>query len=387
VCFVGLSATPFTRGLGKYFSNLVVGATATELIENGYLVPSRVFAPTDPDLSTVKTVAGDYQQTQLGEAMNKPTLVADIVSTWQRLGENRQTLAFATNIVHSKTIAAEFQAAGIEAVHIDAYTDSQERQQAIARFKAGEIKILTSVGVLTTGFDAPRVQCLIFARPTKSLALHIQQWGRGIRVDQGKTDCLVLDHAGNTQRLGFVTDPLPDRLDMGEKKPRKQERKEPVPSVCPSCSYVKPAKTHVCPACGFAPERQNDVHIVDGELTEIKPSKTKYNHEQKQAFYSQLLYIQQQNNYKHGWVSHTYKERIGVWPSGLQEIAEEPDSATLKFVIHKNIKYSKGKKKKAQRACTCGSRDIHVSAGSGPHFKRADCNSCGRTWWLGKGAA
>lgn len=387
VCFIGLSATPFTRGLGRYFSNLVVGSTTQELIEQKFLVPSRVFAPSTPDLSKVKIQAGDYQKKQLGLEMNKPTLVADIVSTWLKRGENRQTLCFATNVAHSKFIAEQFKSYGVNAQHIDAYTDSDEREIIINDFKAGKVKMLVSVGVLTTGFDAPNASCLIFARPTKSLMLHIQQWGRGLRICEGKTDCLILDHAGNTERLGFATDPLPDRLDDGSKKERQTKQKELLPSVCPSCAFVKPPSVHECPCCGFAPERKSEVVTVEGELKEIKPKKEKFTKEYKQKFLCELVGYQRRKGYSEGWCAHTYRDKFGVWPNNLSRFPEEPGSATLKYIIHKNIKHGYSKKKKQKRQCSCGSYSVRISSGTGPHHKRADCNECGRMWWIGKGAA
>jgi superfamily II DNA or RNA helicase len=119
---LGLSATPWTRGLGKYFDKLIVGSTTKGLIDAGYLSKFRVFAPASPDLSNVRTVAGDYREDDLGEAMNKGGLVADVVDTWIERGQNRPTLCFAVDRAHAKHLQTKFQAAGIPAGYIDAYT-------------------------------------------------------------------------------------------------------------------------------------------------------------------------------------------------------------------------------------------------------------------------
>lgn len=182
VPFIGLSATPFTKGLGKYFSRLVVGATTAQLTEEGFLVPAVTYGPSTPDLSGVASQAGDFVVSQLSQAVDKPKLIADITETWLKLGENRQTLCFATNVAHSKHIAASFQSLGIEAHHIDAYTSSERRRELIQGFREERIRVLVSVGVLTTGFDAPNASCLILARPTKSLILHCQMIGRSLRT-------------------------------------------------------------------------------------------------------------------------------------------------------------------------------------------------------------
>ena len=195
--FIGLSATPLRKGLGKYFTHLVRGPSIRELTEPGFLVKVRAYAPqADAILSALDgvscgtTTAGfDYKDAELGAAMNRKELVGDIVKTWQEKGEDRPTLCFAVNIAHSKSIRDDFIAAGVNAAHLDAYTDPSARREIIAGFKAGEIKLLTSVNVLGTGFNVPDAACLILARPTLSEALHIQQCGRGIRTATGKTDC------------------------------------------------------------------------------------------------------------------------------------------------------------------------------------------------------
>lgn len=122
VPFVGLSATPWTKGLGKFYDDLVQVTTTAELIEAGYLSPFRVYAPSHPDLSGVRTVAGDYHEGDLGEAMNQVALVADVVETWVKHGENRPTFAFAVDRAHAKHLQARFEAADVRCGYIDAYT-------------------------------------------------------------------------------------------------------------------------------------------------------------------------------------------------------------------------------------------------------------------------
>ena len=101
---IGFSATPWTRGLGKYFDKLIIGATTSELIDAGYLCKFRVFAPNSPDLSNVRIVAGDYREDDLGKVMNKDGLVADVVDTWIERAENRPTLCFAVDRAHAKQV-------------------------------------------------------------------------------------------------------------------------------------------------------------------------------------------------------------------------------------------------------------------------------------------
>ena len=278
--FIGLSATPLRPGLGKHFTNLVRGPSIRELTEQGFLVPVRAFAPqADAILSALDgvscgtTTAGyDYKDAELGAAMNRKELVGDIVKTWQEKGEDRPTLAFAVNIAHSKSIRDDFIAAGVNAAHIDAYTDITDRREIIAGFKAGEIKLLTSVNVLGIGFNVPDASCLILARPTLSEALHIQQCGRGIRTAPGKEDCIILDHSGNCLKHGLPHHFVVPELDRGDKPdPGKVKLKEkPDFIVCKNCGAVLDPDQRSCPQCGLdRPICGTRITYRDGRLVEF----------------------------------------------------------------------------------------------------------------------
>jgi superfamily II DNA or RNA helicase len=173
VPFVGLTATPWAKGMGApgKWDHLIIGSTLDELIKLGHLSDFRVYAPAHPDLAGVKTVAGDYDLKGLGSAMDKQALVADIVTTWLERGENRSTICFAVNRVHAKHIQNRFIEAGVKAEYMDAYTSLDDRGDIIKRFENGDIQVICNVGVLTTGFDAD-VRCIILARPTKSEILY-----------------------------------------------------------------------------------------------------------------------------------------------------------------------------------------------------------------------
>ncbi len=175
VTFIGLSATPFTKGLGKHFESLVTGATINELISLKYLIEPTVYAPSEPDMSGVKTVAGDYEKKGASCAVNKPHLVADIVSTWLKLAKGLPTLVFAQDIAHSKAICSDFKDSGVNAVHIDCYLKTEEKAEIIKQHKSGKITVLVNVGILDKGYDYPGLKCGVLARPTRSLILHIQQ--------------------------------------------------------------------------------------------------------------------------------------------------------------------------------------------------------------------
>ena len=279
VPFIGLSATPLREGLGKHFQRLVKGPTVRWLTEHGYLVPATAYAPSQEaiqaalrSVSVGTTTHGrDYRENELAKAVNTKALIGDLIKTWQERGENRQTLCFAASIAHSKAIVEDFNAVDVPAGHIDAYTPKGERDALIAAFKAGDIRILSSVAVLAVGFDVPDASCLILARPTLSEMLHFQQLGRGIRTADGKRDCIILDHAGNVPRHGLpIHFELPDDLDDGTEASRSKRRKKDKDALvaCSFCGYTMEPNQVTCPGCGIdRPRKSANIRIIDGTLT------------------------------------------------------------------------------------------------------------------------
>jgi superfamily II DNA or RNA helicase len=354
VPFIGLTATPWSKGMGApgRWDDLIIGSTLDELIELGHLSKFRVFAPAHPDLTGVKTIAGDYDIKGLGNAMDKAPLVADIVSTWLERGENRATICFAVNRVHAKHIQTQFIDAGVSAEYMDAYTDLEDRSDIIRRFENGDVQVICNVGVLTTGFDSD-VRCIILARPTKSEILYVQMIGRGLRTADGKDDCLILDHSDTTLRLGFVTDIGTDKLHDGTANRQTTERKAPLPKECPSCSFLKPPKSRKCPACGFEAVAKSEVQNEDGELREItrgkKVKSNQYTMVDKQRWYSQLVLHAELRGYKKGWSYWAYKDKFGVGPDPT--ILHIPATGILpevqSWITARNIRKAKSREKAA----------------------------------------
>jgi superfamily II DNA or RNA helicase len=348
VPFVGLSATPWTRGLGRYFGRLIVAATTRELIDAGYLSKFRVFAPASPDLSDVRTVAGDYHDGDLSKAMDKSALVADVVDTWIDRAEDRPTLCFAVDRAHAKHLQTKFIEAGVTAAYIDAYTEADERNEIAKQFHTGAVKVVCNVGCLTTGVDWD-VRCIILARPTKSEMLFVQMVGRGLRTADGKPGCLILDHSDNHTRLGFVTDIHHDNLDDGRERQKAEPKaKEALPKKCPKCTFLKPPKVLSCPCCGFGPEPQCKVVNREGELVEFasrQQAKTTNGIEQIQ-FYRELKQFGVSRNYKPGWLAHKFKEKFGHFPPREFELLNPlpPSRTTLSWIKSRQIAYAKAVK-------------------------------------------
>ncbi len=339
---VGLSATSFAAGMAKHypdiggplFEELVVGATITDLIADGYLVDADIYAPSEPDLAKVRSTKGmdgllDYAQSDLEEATDKPQLISEIVSHWRKLADGKQTVCFATSIPHSK--------------HIDYHHDDEERAAILDRFARGETMVLSNVALLSEGWDCPSTEVMILARPTRSLIRFIQMSGRVLRPADGKTRALLLDHSGSTARLGHPCDDLPLELDDGKPKAAgKQEKSERRESFSPSCSFMRPAGVHACPKCGFAPERRSDVETVDGHLVKLERKKPATK-DAKQHTYSQLLFIERKRGYRHGWAANQYRSIFDVWPRGLNEVVATPTQEVLNKVRANQIAFAKRK--------------------------------------------
>lgn len=348
VPFIGLSATPWTKGLGDHFDDLLIAATTADLIEQGYLSKFRVFGPSSPDLSGVRTVAGDYHEGDLADAMDKPALTADVVETWCKLGEARPTLVFAVNRAHAKHLKAEFERVGVRTGYVDAFTDAEEREQIRKQFHSGDLQVVANVGCLTTGVDWD-VRCIVLARPTKSEMLFVQMIGRGLRTADGKQDCLILDHSDTHQTLGFVTDihhtTLTKKADSKEKQ-ASRDKKEALPKVCPSCSFLKPAKVHECPACGFAPERVEGIETAEGDLIALDGKEVKHSAEEKRRWFSEILGYAHEKGKSNSFALATFKNKFGHWPHSKNSIQpSKPSDEVRSYIKSRMIAYAKRQQK------------------------------------------
>ena len=213
---LGLTATPCRqdgKGLGEIFQALIQCPQVAELVKQGYLVRSHIYAPSSPDLTGVQVARGDYVEAQLAERMNTARLVGDIVEHWLRLAERRPTVCFATGVKHSLHIRDQFRRAGVcrRAPRRQHATDERDE---ILRARAPAMSSWSrNCMVLTEGWDCPDIGCLILARPTKSLGLFRQMVGRVLRPAPGKTDALILDHAGAIFVHGLPDDDIAWSLD------------------------------------------------------------------------------------------------------------------------------------------------------------------------------
>lgn len=355
--FLGLTATPFTKGLGKLWDDLICTKRTGELIEEGFLSKYVVYGPSQPDLTGVRVSAGDYNKKDLANKTDTSKLVGDIIEHWFRLASDRRTVVMAVNVAHAEHIAEEFKSKGIAADVVHTYLPDKENEvkKRLNAFREGKTQLLASVDMISRGFDMPQADCLIMARPTRSLNFHLQALGRILRIFPGKEYALILDHAGNIERMGFPCDEFPMFLDMGEKKKSGGKKGEPMPKPCPQCFFMKPPKTRTCPKCGFETKKVAGVEIEEGTLEEIqKDRRTRAKTENKDRLYAKLMAGAQVAGFKNGWAAHQYREYYGVWPAKNVEmdmsfydfLCSLPRNRVMKIVWSLNGKSKKDRQRK-----------------------------------------
>ncbi len=355
---IGLTATPCRRdgrGLGATFKTMIETPQIDELIDLGFLVKTRVFAPTTPDLKGVHTRQGDYVESELAERVDRPELVGDVVTHWHRLAERRPTVVFATSVAHAIHLAEEFRKSGVKAEHIDGQTPKDERDEILKRLDRGEIEVVVNCMVLTEGWDMPCVSCCVLARPTKSMGLYRQMAGRVIRPAPGKTDALIIDHAGDTCRHGFVEDPVIWTLDEDTKaeSPEHEARDRSSNSrliECSQCSAIRIAGKP-CTECGFMPKRPGEhLHVLDGDLAHLDRNGSHpavISPMRRQEWHAMLVHIAAERGYKPGWAAHKFKEKFGVWPDRRCVEPMTPTPEVSSWVRSRQIAYAKAMQKAA----------------------------------------
>jgi len=322
---VGLTATPARldgQGLGELFDEVVEGPSMQALIEQGYLVPVRTFAPTGPWWERVGVRAGDFRADELGDAAT--AVLRDVVGAWRTAGgTHRLTLAFACTKRHAADLARRFWVDGpVAAEVVTDDTPPAERAALKSRLEDGSVQVVVNVGILGVGWDFPAVSCIVMARPTLSWGLYLQQAGRGTRPAPGKTDLLLVDCAGNALRHGLVTRPFPVSLDG---LARKHRRAVAGLSTCRQCFRVYEPSEPSCPGCGAArPHQERKLRTVDGQLVEMTGAEVfaeRASQSQQVRLLAKWMREASEKGWKPGAPLARYRGLWKRWPSG-QEIQE-----------------------------------------------------------------
>lgn len=257
---LGLTATPYRLDSGLIygsgsdfiFSDVCFEITISELVEMGYLAPLvGKNAATQADLSKLRRRKGDFIQSEVESAMDRPELVRGAVEEMLRFGHDRKSwLVFCSGIEHAKHVEAELRDNGITAESIFGDTDKGIRKRRIQQFRNKQFRALVGCQVLTTGFNAPNVDMVAILRPTESAGLFVQICGRGTRLYPGKENCLLLCFGGNLERFGPV-DQITVACYQKEDGTEELEVKSAPVKTCPQCRTVVPAPSVACLDCGF----------------------------------------------------------------------------------------------------------------------------------------
>ena len=338
---IGLTATPFTKGLGRVYENVISTVTTRELVEAKVLVPLRVFISKEIDMTGAKKVAGEWSQKESTERGIKIT--GDIVATWvsktnEIFGKPAKTIVFCSGVAHGAHLAQEFAKAGFNFISISYRDDDQFKKDVIEDFAKPDTTIhgLIATDILTKGFDVPDVMIGVSARPfTKSLSSHIQQMGRVMRGHASKEYAVWLDHSGNYMRFREEWDDVFENgvhvLDDGKEKPKTEpSEKEKTECKCPKCEAYFPARLDSCLNCGYVRERKNQISEVEGEMVELGSNLA--TRDVKQEFWSMLQWYVAHKGWSSGRAANVYKEKFGVWPRQLHDMPMTPSLEVNKFV-------------------------------------------------------
>lgn len=371
---LGLTATPFTEGMGELYGNVVNVTTTNALIADGFLVPLKVYAAVKPDMTGAKVVAGEWTDREIAERGR--TIIGDIVTEWVaktdlHFGGPVKTIVFAASVDHGAELCEAFMAAGHNFQQIS-YRDANDdrRRELIAEFRKPDSAItgLVACEVLTKGFDVPDVLCGIAARPyRKSFSSHIQQLGRVMRPAPGKEFALWLDHAGNAMRFWRDQQELfahgVQSLDSGspDKKPRKESDAEEAEGqyLCARCKFVMPPAATICPSCGHERPRRNRVETESGVMVAIdgmqQAASGKYAFlADREAIGRQLAYLAIERKgdgtpEAHRFALAQYRHIYGHFPPRGYDIASvvpaEPTDALRRLVQHNIIRWARARAK------------------------------------------
>lgn len=351
---VGLSGSPFTKGLGKVYTSIVSGITVNELVAEDKLIYPKIFIAKPIDMTGAKKVAGEWTDKEVTERGAK--IAGDIVAEWQSktdaiFGKPVKTIVFCAGIAHGADLANKFSNAGFNFITLSHKSDPTFRAEAIEEFAKTDSAIhgLIATDLLTKGFDVADVSVMISARPfSKSFSSHVQQMGRIMRTHLLKESACLLDHAGNYLRFRNQWDELCEHgvtcLDDGAEKTKPEPTdKEKERAKCPKCSALWPSNSDLCSHCGFVMDRKSKVIEVAGEMLELTGTtekKEKYSGEYKEAFFQGLLGYSRQKGYRDGWAFHAYQRKFGVEPKWKKQTTapSEDVSGWIKHDIIRNAK-------------------------------------------------
>jgi DNA repair protein RadD len=292
---IGLTATPERadgKALGDIYTQIVVVRTVRELTDDGYIVPCSVFAPSE------------YRQ----------QLAADPADAYLEHGDGKRGIIFCATVQHARSVAESLSSRGIPAACVDGKISASERARHLARFRAGELRVVTNVAVLTEGFDDPGIEVCVLARACDHVGLYLQIVGRVLRPSPGKHDATLIDLRGAVHRHGLPDD---DRTYSLDGEAIRQSDALPPLKQCKQCGYC--GRTwRACPECGYT---QRDAELPEVRRERLRQVFANDSIDQRQAYFEKLTRHARECGYAPGWVAHRFRAKYGIWPIGVKEAA------------------------------------------------------------------
>ena len=314
---IGVSASPLRLSgepLGDAFDDLIIGPTTRELIDAGDLCEYRLFGAKNIDTSKIHTQMGDFNKKELNNAMDKAVITGNAVAEYTKYCAGKRAIVFCCSIKHAENVAEEFRKAGYRSDIIEGRMDKIRRKRLVESFRNGELQVLTSVNVISEGFDLPAIEVAIMLRPTRSLRLWIQQSGRALRNSPGKKEAFILDHAGNSERLQFWPCDTYDWSLDGKKKKEKEDT-GPKIRLCSGCFGANESWRKICKYCnkefvtvGREPDKE------EGDLHEIDVHAIRKNKRMEEGMcktLEELEELAERRGYKKGWARIRWNARQG----------------------------------------------------------------------------
>jgi len=273
---VGFTATPNRgdkKGLRNIFNNCSHQIEITTLIREGFLVPPKTFVVdvgVRQELENVRKTISDFDMGEVERIMNKRAINERIVQEWQEKAGNRKTVVFCSTVVHAQDVCDEYRRANVRTELLTGETPSEERKQTLHDLEHGDVQVVVNVAVLTEGFDAPPVSCIILTRPCSYKSTMVQMIGRGLRtIDPEehpgiiKKDCIVLDFGTSVLTHGSLDENVDLEGSEGRGTGAAPEKS------CPQCESIVPLSSRECPLCGYEFGKQDKEVLEDFIMTEV----------------------------------------------------------------------------------------------------------------------
>ena len=305
VKFLHLTATPYRTKKKEYFGNFIQAVAyapdISELIEMGYLSPARHYGYGGTNFDDIdKSSSGEFNQEEVIARTLDEDYNLDIVGKIYNYARDRKIILFCASVKQANLLSTLMLEKGFNSEIVTAKTKQQDRDQIYQRLRNGTTNCLIGVGCFTEGFDVPSVDCIALARPTNSVALLIQMCGRGLRIAEGKEDCLLLDFGGNFQRLGRIDHKREAEICPVEPEP-------PPTKECPECGAILLTFVQICPECGY--------EFEVGEIQEEPPTIP--------SQFGEILSKEEMEQIRYARTQRKMRYKKGHHPDGLFEKWEE----------------------------------------------------------------